>query len=115
MKNTKQNLTSLPFSVKTLFTGYLATVGLGLLMAGVQILLSHGMADGKFGLSVDDIVYSYYGNRDDSRLETKLNGTMKDKASIAVRTSMIRWAREGSPEDRWEAEMKPLFTKNCGQ
>ncbi len=49
--------------IKVLFTGYLCTVGVGYLFAIIQILFTHGMADGKFFLSVYDIVYSYYGNR----------------------------------------------------
>jgi len=49
-----------------LFTGYLSIVAIGYLMALVQILFTHGMADGQFGLSVDDIVYSYYGKRSGS-------------------------------------------------
>lgn len=71
------NLPSLSLSVRALFTGYLLVAGLGLLMAGVQIMLTHGMADGKFGLSVNDIVYSYYGNRTGSKLESKLNGSIE--------------------------------------
>jgi hypothetical protein len=31
-------------------------------------------SDGKPGLSIDDVVYSYYGNRSNSKLENKLNG-----------------------------------------
>lgn len=53
------NLTRLALPIKVLFTGYLMAIGVGLMMAGLQILLTRGMADGKFGLSVDDIVYSY--------------------------------------------------------
>ena len=67
--------------IKVLFTGYLCTVGIGYLFALIQILFTHGMADGKFGLSVDDIVYSYYGNRSGTVLEQKLNGSMKNNAS----------------------------------
>lgn len=59
-------------ALRALFTGYLIVIGIGLLMSFVQILLTHGMADGRFGLSVTDIVYSYYGNREGSRLEAKL-------------------------------------------
>lgn len=99
--------------VKILFTGYLIVIGLGLLMSGVQILLTHGMADGKFGLSVDDIVYSYYGNRDNSRLEAKLNGTMKDKASPQDRAKIIKWIRTGSTEEEWVTEIEQVFTANC--
>ena len=45
-------------ALRALFTGYLIVIGIGLLMSFVQILLTHGMADGRFGLSVTDIVYS---------------------------------------------------------
>jgi len=108
------NLPSLSISVKTLFTGYLLVIGIGILMSMAQILLTHGMADGKFGISVDDIVYSYHGNRNSSKLEVKLNGSMKDKASDEDRTILIRWAREGAPAEQWE-KVAPVFNANCVQ
>ncbi len=107
------NLPSLGLSIRVLFTGFLIVTGLGLVMAGGQIMLTHGMADGKYGLSVDDVVYSYYGNRNNSKLETKLNGSMKDKAPAEVRMEMIKWARAGAPEDQWNARIKGLFQSHC--
>lgn len=85
--------------VKVLFTGYLTTVAVGYLMALIQILFTHGMADGKFGLSIDDIVYSYYGNRSGTVLETKLNGSMKENASEQERFDIIQWVRDGADKD----------------
>lgn len=82
--------------IKVLFTGYLCTVGIGYFFALIQILFTHGMADGKFGLSVDDIVYSYYGNRSGTVLEQKLNGSMKDKAPEQERFSIMEWVRDGA-------------------
>ncbi len=107
------NLPSLSLSIKALFTGYILVTGLGLMMAGGQIMLTHGMADGKFGLSVDDIVYSYYGNRKGSKLESKLNGSMKDKATPAENLTMIKWARDGAPETEWEPTIKPIVEAKC--
>ena len=110
-------LCELAMPVKTLFTGYLLTIGFGLLMAGVQIMLTHGMADGKFGLSVDDIVYSYHGNHegpDASKLEAKLNGSMKNNAPPEVRLAMIKWVNNGAPMNEWEATIKPQVEKYCG-
>jgi len=107
------NLPSLALSVRVLFTGYLLAIGLGLLMAGMQILLTHGMADGKVGVSVDDIVYSYYGNRENSKLESKLNGSMKDKASSHDRAQIIKWVREGASEEGWNTHIDNIFEKNC--
>lgn len=112
----EKSLAELSLPIKALFTGYLLAIGLGLLMAGVQIMLTHGMADGKFGLSVDDIVYSYHGNHDGenaSKLEAKLNGSMKENAPPEARLAMIKWARAGAPESEWETTIKPLVMENC--
>lgn len=115
MNNEKlqKGLPWLSLSMKMLFTGYLITISLALLMAGALILMTHGMADGKFGLSVDDIVYSYYGNRHGSTLEAKLNGAMKDKAPPPVRIEIIKWAREGAPAKEWAPKFKNIFEAHC--
>ena len=109
------DLRSLPLPWKTLFTGFLIIMGVGLLIAGAQIMLTHGQADGKWGLSVDDVVYSYYGNRENSRLEAKLNGTMKDKADVHDRAALIKWARTGASAEQWHREVQAIFAKNCIQ
>lgn len=108
------NLPSLGLSIRILFTGYLLAVGFGLLMAGAQLLLTHGMADGKLGLSIDDIVYSYYGNRGNSKLEAKLNGSMKANAPEEVRAKLIQWARAGAPEDAWHSDIQLTTQTYCG-
>lgn len=87
--------------IKVLFSGYLVTVGIGYMFALIQILLTHGMADGNFGLSVDDIVYSYYGNRSGTVLEQKLDGSMKDKAPDQERFDIIQWVRDGADNDAY--------------
>ncbi|MFM9912556.1 MAG: elongation factor-1 alpha [Methylophilaceae bacterium] len=107
------NLPNMPAPIKALFAGYLLVIGVGLCMAGLQIMLTHGMADGKVGLSVDDIVYSYYGNRSGSKLESMLNGAMKDKAPVETRIEIIKWAQEGAPHARWDSHFKGVFQQNC--
>jgi len=107
------NLPNLPWSLKALFTGYLLVIGVGLCMAGLQIMLTHGMADGKIGLSKNDIVYSYYGDRTHSKLESKLNGSMKANAPDAVREDIIQWVRKGAPKEAWDAHYKDVFAQHC--
>lgn len=109
----KVSLPKLPMSFKILFTGYIISVGFGLLMAGAQIMMTHGMADGKIGLSVDDIVYSYYGNKKGTKLEAKLNGSMKMNAPAAERLELIKWARAGAPQDQWATKIEPIAKKYC--
>ncbi len=110
---TWMNLPSLGLSLRVLFTGYLIATAFGLLVAGGQLLLTHGMADGEMGLSIDDVVYSYYGNRNNSKLETKLNGSMQDKASEEEKIELISWARNGASEEEWVSTIQPIVNRNC--
>jgi hypothetical protein len=107
------NLSNLGISVKLLFSGYLMVIAIGYAMAMVQILFTHGMADGKFGLSIEDVVYSYYGNRSGSPLESKLNGSMKANAPDDVRFKLIRWVREGADQGAYDTEIKSLVDTHC--
>ena len=101
-------------AIKVLFTGYLCTVGVGYLFALIQILFTHGMADGEFGLSVDDIVYSYYGNRSGTALEQKLNGSMKDKAPDQERFDIMQWSRDGGELDEYASSgVKNIIETRC--
>jgi len=107
------NLPSLNTTVKSLFTSYLLVTGLGVLLASAQILMTHGMADGKLGLSIDDIVYSYHGDPAHSKIEIKLNGSMRDKASVEDKLEIIKWVRNGATEDQWNQQIKTIFYTNC--
>ncbi len=107
------NLPNLPTPLKALFSGYLLVIGVGLCMAGLQIMLTHGMADGKVGLSKNDIVYSYYGDRKNSKLESMLNGAMKGMAPDNVRADIIEWVHKGAPKEDWDNHFKGVFEQHC--
>ena len=76
-------------------------------------MLTHGMADGKWGLSVNDIVYSYYGDRNHSKLESMLNGQMKGMAPDNVRADIIAWVHKGAPKGDWDKHFKDVFEQHC--
>jgi len=108
------NLSSQGTALKALFTGYLTIVAIGYLMALVQIQFTHGMADGEMGLSIDDIVYSYYGKRSGSTLESKLNGSMKVMAPEHDRLKIINWVHKGANQQVFtESGVRQIFDKNC--
>lgn len=111
--NWNRPLAQADLPLKALFTGYLVVIGLGLMMSFAQILLTHGMADGNFGLSVDDIVFSYYGNREGSKVEAKLQGSMKLMASEQVRAEIIKFVRAGSPRADWDKRMAGVIGASC--
>lgn len=108
------NLTNIGVSLKVLFTSYLCVVGIGYTMAFAQILFTHGMADGKLGLSVEDIVYSYYGDRSGTLMENKLEGSMKENAPDKDRFAMIQWVRDGADEAEFKEQgIDMMFENNC--
>jgi hypothetical protein len=107
------HLSNVSLPVKLLFSGYLMIIAIGYGMATVQILFTHGMADGKFGLSIQDIVYSYYGNRSGSQLESKLNGSMKANAPDQDRFTIIQWVRNGAKEHGYTEQTKAIFDARC--
>ena len=114
MTNPKITLSELDTPLKVLFTGYLTTVAIGYLFALIQILFTHGMADGKFGLSIDDIVYSYYGNRSGTVLEKKLNGSMKGKATEQESFTIMQWVRDGADEKEFtNLKIDRIFENKC--
>ena len=72
------------------------------------------MADGKFGLSVDDIVYSYYGNRSGTVLEQKLNGSMKENAPEQERFKIMEWVRAGADVNDYKDDgIKKIIETRC--
>lgn len=108
------NLASQGTSLKALFSGYLIVVAVGYLMAVVQIQLTHGLADGEYGLSIDDIVYSYYGNRSNSLLENKLHGSMKPMATDEERDAIINWIHQGATEEAYQEQgIQSIFESKC--
>jgi hypothetical protein len=72
------------------------------------------MADGKLGLSTDDIVYSYYGKRSDSTLEAQLNGSMKMMAPEADRLKIIDWVHKGASEKTFNDDgIRQIMDTSC--
>jgi hypothetical protein len=110
--NNNLTLGKLSLTYRVLYTGFLLVAGLGLLMSGAQIMLTHGMADGKPGLSINDIIYSYYGNRSGSKLEAALTGNMKSKAPENINFTLIQWVRDDAPVAEWD-KIGPLLEKYC--
>ena len=83
-------------------------------MSIVQIQFTHGLADGEMGLSVDDIVYSYYGKRSGSVIEAKLNGSMQLMAPDEDRLKIINWVHKGADEKAfYDTGIRKIMDNNC--
>jgi len=103
-----------PLSEKLLYTGFLVLVGTGYLMALTYLYMSHEGHDGQSGLSVDDIVDTYYGNRSGTRLEAALRGPMsgfiQEKRD---RNEIMAWLKRAAPEQEYTDTVRPILEKTC--
>jgi hypothetical protein len=103
----------LPISMRTLFTGALLVVGLGYLFAALYVFAAHSGADGKPGLSVDDIKITYSGSTETSALESALRGPMSGMLPQQDLESLMDWIRAGADKRNYTASIETIVEINC--
>jgi len=103
----------LPVSMRVLFTGTLLAIGMGYLFALVYVYTTDSGRDGNPGLSVDDIIISYSGSSEGSKIEAALKGPMSGMVSDSDRTQIIKWARSGAAKADYETTIQPIIAGNC--
>jgi len=103
----------LPVSFRLLFLVTVVSLSVGYVFNLTQIYESHSGEGGIFGLSVESFRMNYYGKRDSSILETKLNTTMSGFVTSAEKKNIINWIRTGADEAAYDSEIKPVVERNC--
>ena len=103
-------------SEKLLYTGFLLLMGSGYLMALVFLYTSHEGHDGKPGVSIEDVVDNYYGNRSGTRLEAALRGPMAGYLEQSEdRSEIVAWLKDGAAEPDYNTRVRPILEKTCLQ
>ena len=103
----------LPISMRTLFTGALLVLGVGYIFAMLYIFAAHSGADGKPGLSVDDIKITYSGSKDVTPLEKALRGPMSGMLPQKDLATMLDWIRDGADKKTYTATIENIVSDNC--
>lgn len=103
----------LPASMRTLFTGALLVVGLGYLFAMLYVFAAHSGADGRPGLSVEDIKITYSGSKETTQLETALQGPMSGMLPQKDLAKMFEWIRAGADKKNYNSEIEAIVVDNC--
>jgi hypothetical protein len=103
----------LPSTMRSLFTGALLVVGMGYLFAILYVFAAHSEADGKPGLSVEDIKITYSGSTETTPLEKALRGPMSGMLSARDLSLVVEWIREGARKRAFEADIDAIFEANC--
>lgn len=109
-----KNLKGLGIPAKILITLFILVVGAGYLSAVFAIYETHRTADGGPSLTMDDIIITYYGDRETTLLGSKSTGTMKTYYdSEADIDKVLNWIKEGSNRIAYEKVVAPIFEKGC--
>jgi hypothetical protein len=103
----------LPTSMRTLFTGALLVVGLGYMFAMLYVFTAHSGADGKPGLSVEDIKITYSGNNETTVLESALRGAMSGMLPAKDLATLLEWIREGADKRSYSDRIEGIVETNC--
>lgn len=99
--------------MRVLFTSTLLVVGLGYLFAILYVFAAHASADGRPGLSVDDIKITYSGSKETTPLEKALRGPMSGMLPAQDLETMIGWIVDGADKRTYNAIIEPIVEESC--
>ncbi len=112
--NTYTRFNDISISERILNTVFLLTIGLGYLAALANMYYTHQGLDGKAGLSVEDVVISYYGSTKQTRLGTAVTGIMKTNLKIKSDQDVIlKWIHSGASETAYNDDIAPILNRDC--
>ncbi|VAV83202.1 hypothetical protein MNBD_DELTA01-1457 [hydrothermal vent metagenome] len=100
-------------SERLLHTSFIVILGVGYLFAMFLIFSTVSTKDGKPGLSVEDIIIKYHGNRSGTKLEAALTGGMNAYVSPEDHMVIISWIHNGARESGFRKKVEPILTARC--
>lgn len=103
----------LPLGMRVLFTSTLLVLGMGYMFAILYVFAAHSGADGKSGLSVEDIKITYSGSAETTHLESALQGPMSGMLPERDLATIIKWVRDGADKQTYESTIEPIVEENC--
>jgi hypothetical protein len=101
-------------SERILNTVFLLTIGLGYLAALANMYYTHQGFDGKAGLSVEDVVISYHGSKNQTRLGTAIGGIMEPNLKYkSDKDVILQWIQNGAEEPEYNDKIAPILNRDC--
>ncbi len=110
---TEKRFSNCSVSEKLLHTSFILILGIGYLFATFLIFYTVSKKDAKPGLSVEDIIIKYHGNRSGTKLEAALTGGMNAYVSPEELLSIVSWIHLGAKESDFNKEIEPILSANC--
>lgn len=109
------HFSELPYSMRSLYTVVLMTLGLAYLFAAIYLFHSYaGRAGGNpMMMTYNDVVVAYSGSGKGSRLEAALRGPMSTMLPADEASALIGWVEMGADKEAYEKNVKPTLEKRC--
>lgn len=108
-------LNRLPIPLKLVVSLTLIVLGIGYVIAMINLYLTYHLTDGEPGLTVSDLRRSFYGNRDNTKLAAKINGgSMEQFLTVqGDKEKILTWIQDGAERPGYEEVVKTILTENC--
>jgi len=101
-------------SERILNTVFLLTIGLGYLMALINMYYTHQGRDGKPGLSVEDIIIQYHGSSNQTRLGAAITGIMEPNLKYkSDKEVILKWINAGAEKAAYLQDIAPILDRDC--
>jgi cytochrome c553 len=103
----------LPMSTRVLFSMVLLVFGLAYCMAMIQVWVTHVGLDGKAYLTAKDLMISYSGNKEGTKMETALKGPMAAMLDEDNKKVVFTWLHKGASKDDYDKTIQPIIQDHC--
>lgn len=103
----------LPLSMRVLYSSVLIVFGIGYLFAMIQVWESHAGKDGNPMISGKDLIISYSGNKEGTKLESALRGPMADMLPDEKKTIVFDWLHNQAPQEEFASKIDPILQEHC--
>ncbi len=101
-------------SERILNTAFLLTIGIGYLVALANLYYTHQGRDGKAGISIKDIMISYHGSQEQTRLGSAIKGIMEPNLKYkSDKDVILKWIQAGAEEPEYNDHIAPILNRDC--
>jgi len=108
-------LRQLPLSLRLVISLALLTLGVGYLVAILNLYLTYNLTDGSPGLTPADLKRAFYGNRDNTKLAAKIHGGSMEQflPKRGDKEKILSWIQDGATTEGYESVVRPILQQNC--
>ena len=105
----------LPLPQRVVLSLTLIVLGIGYAIAMVNLYLTYNLTDGQPGMTPEDMRRAFYGQRENTKLASKINGGSMAQflPKPGDKEKILSWIQDGAERDGFEVVVKPIVDQNC--